>query len=382
MVNGGLFITLYDKETLNLYLETGIYGQHLPVTPADEQPSSSFYGTLADYSCIRDGTHVFFFLGREIYYAGQIDGPDNHGGFYLNGQTSEMSRRADAPLVWDESERYIEVGEPGKFLREAPEEDDDEEPDEYCQPFLIQFEPDELTGTFVVSDQFYLAVSQYPNLLPGNSITGFGFCTLTPGETDHLLRLMEEDAEGSIEPVADEDTSTIDLRDEKETTPFEPEYGISRASEANSELHLEGSLAANPQLCPPDMRPDDDIVCRQVPMVPPKPDPGNSDREDLCYYDGDNLIRNGTVPNTIIELKTGTANYETAQQLVRYLDSMYAMVGEDANEVDAFVYANRFTDGTYTDRPFDDFIPRHEDQIHKRVHDEHFTESAELSDFE
>lgn len=371
MENGGLFITLYDKETLKLYLENGIYGQHLNPQETDGNASSSFYGTLADYSCIRDGTHVFFFLGREIYYGGQIDGPNEHGGFYLNGETSEMGREANASLVWDESKRYVEVGEPGKFLREEPEDGEYNESDIYCQPYLIQFETNTLTGNYIVSDQFYLAVSRYRNLLPGNSITGAGFCTLTPGETKHLIELVEREQAGSIDAETGEDTSDIDLRDDRDITAFKPEYGISRASEANTELHLEASLAANPELCPPDMRPGGDTICRQVPLVPPKPDPGNSDREDLCYYDNSNKIREGTVPNTIIELKLRTANYETAQQIVRYLDSMYAMFGEDAEEIDAYIYANRFTDGTYTDRPFDDYITRYQDQVHKRIHDEY-----------
>lgn len=381
MPDGGLFVTLYDKETLRLYLDTGIYGQHLNPEPTDGKASSSFYGTLADYSCIRDGTHVFFFLGREIYYGGQIEGPEDYGGFYLNGKTSEMGRKADADLVWNESERYIEIGESGKFLRQEPEEGNYGDNDIYCQPYLIQFETDELTGNYIISDQFYLAISQYRNLLPGNSITGAGFCTLTPGETKHLLNLMEDGPEDSIEPVAEEDTAAIDLRDEAELTPFKPEYGISRASEAKTELHLEGSLAANPLLYPSEMRPNGDIICRQAPLVPPKPDLRNSDREDLCYYDGYNAIRDGTVPNTIIELKLGSANYETARQIIGYLDSLYTLFGEEASDIEAFVYANRFTDGTYTDKPFDDFITRYGDQIHKRIHDEHISDSSKPSDF-
>lgn len=354
MGNGGLFITLYDTKTLKLYLENGIYGQHLNPEPTDGKANRSFYGTLADYSCVRDGTYVFFFLGREIYYGGQIDGPVGHGGFYLNGQTSEMGRKANASLVWDESERYAEIDKKGKFLREEPDDGEYDSSDIYCQPYLIQFDTDELTGSYIVSDQFYLAVSQYRNLLPGNSITESGFCTLTPGETEHLITLLEQEPEGRIDPVAEEDTSDIDLRDEQDVTPFKPEYGISRAADAKTELHLEASLAANPELCPPDMRPNGDSICRQVPLVPPKPDLRNSDREDLCYYDGQNAIRDCTVPNTIIELKQGSANYATAQQVVRYLDSLYSMFGDEADDIEAFVYANRFTDGTYTDKPFDD----------------------------
>lgn len=382
MENGGLFITLYDEETLRLYLDKGIYGQHLNPEPTGGKAKSSFYGTLADYSCIRDGTHVFFFLGREIYYGGQIEGPEDYGGFYLNGRTSEIGRKAGSNLVWDESKRYQSLDEPGMFLRDEPEDGEYDEDDIYCQPFLIQFEADNLTGNYIISDQFYLAISQYRNLLPGNSITDSGFCTLTPGETRHLLELVEKQPEGDIEPTTKEDTSDVDLRDEYEVTPFKSEFGPSKASDAKTELHLEGLLAANPRLLPPEMRPDGNTICRQVPLVPPKPDLGKSDREDLCYYDSSNPIKNGTVPNTIVELKLGTANYETAEQIVRYLDSLYAMFGEEAEQIEAFVYADRFTDGTYTDKPFDDYVTRYEEQVHKRVHDHHIKQSSNITDFQ
>jgi len=375
MNQGGVFVTLYDEQTLRLYLEHGVYGQHLTPERTAGEAGRSFYGTLADYSCTRGGTHVFFFVGREIYYGGQIEKPNNYASFYLNGQTSQLGRNAGADLVWDESDRYIPTGDPGEFYREKP----DEEEEIYCQPFLIQFEPTELTGSFIISDQLYRQLSRYRTLLPSNSITGAGFCTLTPGETQHLLDLLEEEPAGDIKPVSKEDTEEVDFRKEREMTPFEPEYGISRASDATSELHLEGSLAANPQLAPPEMRPNGDVICRQVPLTPPKPELGKSDREDLCYYDIANPIRNGTVPNTIIELKTGTANYETAKQIVGYLDNMCAMFGDKVSDIKAFVYAERFTDGTYTDKPFDEFVTRYEDQIHKRVHDKHFQDTTDLS---
>ena len=59
MVQGGLFITLYDEETLQLHLDRGFYGQHR--SPEKNEPSSysNHYRTLADYACARQGEHAY-----------------------------------------------------------------------------------------------------------------------------------------------------------------------------------------------------------------------------------------------------------------------------------------------------------------------------------
>lgn len=75
----------------------------MPSEENEPSPYSNHYPTLADYSCARDGDHVFFFRDRQIFYGGQIVGSDEHDAFYLNGQRSQMERAADAPLVCDES---------------------------------------------------------------------------------------------------------------------------------------------------------------------------------------------------------------------------------------------------------------------------------------
>ena len=85
MPDGGLFITLYDENTLLLYLARGVYGQHMAPTYDKPSSHSAFYRTLADYSAARRGTHVFFFLKRKIYYGGQIVGSDKYGAFYIKG---------------------------------------------------------------------------------------------------------------------------------------------------------------------------------------------------------------------------------------------------------------------------------------------------------
>jgi hypothetical protein len=339
MEKGGLFVTLYDKETLKLYLEQGVYGQHM--TPQEGEPSSqsAHYKTLADYAAARDGKHVFFFLDREIYYGGQIVGSEEHGAFYINGQKSPMGREADAPLVWDESNRevYDETDESGVF-------DTGEQRGEKCQPFLIQFEDKRgLAGDYIISDQLYFELGEYPYPLPSNSIAGMGFCTITPAETDILLDLIENDSEGQIETTSDE---PVELTGEP--VPYSPEYGVSSLQEAHPEAHLEASIISNPNLLPESMQPDEATICRQVPISPFKP--SNIDQADVCYFTEDR-IRDGTIPNTVIELKISKAGKSAALQVKRYLQWLYDRLDEEAAEIEVYVLAPGYTS------TFDGYIP-------------------------
>ena len=68
MTISGVFIALYDQETLKLYLEKGIYG-FLMSPENQESPRSKHYNALADYSCLRKGQHVFFFLKGKSFMA-------------------------------------------------------------------------------------------------------------------------------------------------------------------------------------------------------------------------------------------------------------------------------------------------------------------------
>lgn len=186
MERGGLFITLYDKETLRLYLDRGVYGQHMNPEDGTPSPYSAHYRTLADYACGRKDKHVFFFLDREIYYGGQLKGPENHGAFYLNGQKSPMGREAEADLVWDESsrDRYEQTDEQGVFLR-------NDEDDGTSQPFLFLFEDQrDLAGTFVISDQLYFELGEYPYPLPSNTIEGMGVQYYNPWRDSDIARIV------------------------------------------------------------------------------------------------------------------------------------------------------------------------------------------------
>jgi len=339
MDEGGLFITLYDKDTLRLYLDEGVYGQHM--TPQEGTPSSqsAHYKTLADYAAARTGKEVFFFLDREIYYGGEIVGSEDHGAFYINGRQSPMGRKADAPLVWDETVRdeYESTGTPGVF-------DAGGERGEKCQPFLIQFEDEKsMAGDYIISDQLYFELGEYPYPLPSNSIAGMGFCTLTPAETDVLLRLLEEEPEGHMDPESDEPVQLTG-----DPVPFSPELGVGSVEEAHPEAHLEASVIANPELLPSHLHPDGATICRQVPISPFKP--ADMDQADVCYFDGER-IRDGTIPNTVIELKIRKAGKQAALQVKRYMAWLHDRIGDDAEKVTVHVYAPGFT------RTFDGYIP-------------------------
>ena len=203
-MTGGLFIALYDDESLKLYLDKGVYGFLMPPVFTDNPNSRSrHYHILADYACSREGTDVFFFLKRKIVYGGKIYGNRESGSFYLNGLTSPLGRAADAELFWDESVRakYFETDTPGVFRVER-------NGGMKSQPFMFQFRQNENSGKYILSDDLYFELGKYPYPLPSNSMQGMGFCTLTPGEVSTLHTLISQsnkriDFEGEGEGNAD-----------------------------------------------------------------------------------------------------------------------------------------------------------------------------------
>lgn len=187
-MTGGLFIALYDDESLKLYLDKGVYGFLMPPVFTDKPNSRSrHYHILADYACSREGTDVFFFLKRKIVYGGKIYGNRESGSFYLNGSTSPLGRAADAELFWDESVRakYFETDTPGVFRVER-------NGGMKSQPFMFQFRQNENSGKYILSDDLYFELGKYPYPLPSNSMQGMGFCTLTPGEVSTLQNLISQ----------------------------------------------------------------------------------------------------------------------------------------------------------------------------------------------
>lgn len=303
---------------------------------------SNHYPALADYSCGRDGTHVFFFMKRKIVYGGQLFGSKEFGAYYLNGNFFPIGEKANAPLVWDESQRacYDASGSPGIFLRKV--QDDIKE---RCQPYLIRFSDRiGLRGKTISSDELYFELGSYNYPLPSNSIQNMSFCTLTPREVDLLLELMERSSENIFHGTNEQ------IRLETEPIPFKPEHGITKVEEASNEAHIEASVLANPKLLPPILRPKENwTLCRQIPISPFKP--SQMDRADIVYF-SDEKIRNGTIPNTIIELKYRSAGKQEAKQILRYVRWLKKIVPDELERISLYLYAPSFK------RNFNDHIPR------------------------
>lgn len=79
-----------------------------------------------------------------------------------------------------------------------------------------------------------------------------------------------------------------------------PEYSVDSPENAHPETHLEASLITNPDLLPEHMRWKNATICRQIPISPFNP--SNTDQVGICYFT-ENKICDGTIPNTVVELK-------------------------------------------------------------------------------
>lgn len=313
MPTGGVFITLYDEETLKLYLARGVYGFLMKPIRGQMSSRSKHYNALGDYACVREDTHIFFFQKRKIVYGGQALGSKKYGAFYLNGAFSLLGEKAKAPVSWNEGERgkYLSTRTKGMFSIEKGKV--------RCQPYLIRFKDRiGIAGNWILSDQLYWELGKYPFPLPSNSISGMGFCTLTPGETNIALKLLKVHSKGSYPCVSKEE-----IRLEQKICAFRPKYGISSIKRGFqrkyfvNEAHLEAFVLANPQLLPKFLQPNaTDVLCRQVPMSPFKP--SDMDRANICYYTR-RKIREGMLPNKILELKVRKVVKKDVGQVVRYL---------------------------------------------------------------
>ena len=325
-IHGGLFIALYDEESLKLYLDKGLYGFLMkPVMTPKPTAQSRYYMILADYACSREGTDVFFFLKRKIVYGGKIYGNKDVGSFYLNGKTSPLGRKADAELFWDESVRskYYPTDNPGVFKITKDGADK-------AQPFMFQFVQNENTGKFIISDDLYFELGKYPYPLPSNSMQGMGFCTLTPGEVKTLNEL-----------IADTD-NRIDFSGLKEVnksgkeTVFRDDL-VSLDEDLVNEAQLEFTILASLEPFS-EFLTDDFVLCRQVPISPFKP--SEMDRADICLYSMNNPIKNGTIPNVVIELKKEKASKPAYEQVTRYLKWLEAITTqEEFDKVSVYIIA-------------------------------------------
>lgn len=335
MPSAGLFVTLYDQKTLALYLDRGVYGQLMSPAFGEPNTRSTHYKALGDYACIRDGTHVFFFRERKIIYGGQVVGSKNFGSFYLNGPYSPIGRKANSKIYWDESKRedYEATDKAGIFNVPQIQQTDKKR----CQPYLIRFKDKlDFKGRTISSDDLYFDLGKYGYPLPSNSISGMGFCTLTPGETEIAISLFRK----STEILKGKSDEKVYLEDNP--LQFDPKYGISSLREAVSEAHLEASVLANPDLLPAKLRPAEATLCRQVPISPFKP-LNQFDRADICYFSEDGIAE-GTVPNTILELKNEKAGKSEVAQIKRYADWLYRIVPpKEASRISFYLIAPSFT---------------------------------------
>lgn len=339
-MQGGLFIALYDEKTLKLYLNRGVYGFLMkPVYTDTPSSRSKHYAVLADYACSREGTNVFFFLKRKIVYGGKIYGNEDSGSFYINGLNSPLGRKSNANLFWDESPRYEATDKAGVFKVNGSDK---------SQPFMFQFIKTKDTGKYVVSDELYFELGKYPYPLPSNSMQGMGFCTLTPGEVSALMELIGNSKNKidfssceNIQKNGDEQLFDCDLVDIKDDF----------INEAQLEFTILSTL--KPFI---DFLSEDYILCRQVPISPFKP--MDMDRADICLYSLSEPIKDGTVPNIVIELKRGKANYKAYEQATRYLKWLEKITtAEEFEKIQAFVIADSFAkikrnkvDTTYEDK--------------------------------
>ena len=300
-----------------------------PVFADRPNPRSRHYHILADYACSREGTDVFFFLKRKIVYGGKIFGNHKSGSFYLNGLTSPLGRAADAELFWDESVRskYFETDTPGVFRVER-------NGGMKSQPFMFQFRHNEHSGKYILSDDLYFELGKYPYPLPSNSMQGMGFCTLTPGEVNTLRTLMSQSnkriefkGEGEIDKTGDGTLFNDGL--------------VSIQDDFVNEAQLEFTILTSIKPFA-DFLQDEYVLCRQVPISPFKP--SEMDRADICLYSLSNPIKNGTIPNVIIELKKDLGNRAAYEQVERYLKWIKNITfPEEYAKVKAYIIAPRIT---------------------------------------
>ncbi len=325
-MQGGMFVTLYDEKTLKLYLNKGLYGFLMKPTSVDSITSrSKHYAVLADYACSREGTDLFFFLNRKIVYGGKIYGNRDCSSFYINGQNSPLGQRTQANLFWDESSRYTRTATPGVFKVNGTDK---------AKPFIFQFNKNENTGKYIISDELYFNLGRkYPYPLPSNSMQGMSFCTLTPGEVAELINLLSQSDKSidfsecdDINKSGEErlfDNTLVDIRSEF-------------INEAQMEFSILSSLTTLHELFE-----NNYILCRQVPISPFKP--MDMDRADICLYSLDSPIKEGTIPNIVIELKKGKTNYHAYNQTVRYLNWLKMITTDkEFSKVKAFIIANSF----------------------------------------
>ena len=336
-MSSGLFILMVNEESVMASINKGVYGFLMPPIYEDKVPSrSKHYAVLCDYGCCYEGTEIFFFSNRKVFYGGKITTSNgNDPVFYLNGDTSPMGRKAN-------SERFIS-------LNKLHEETDDgiyylgknsRNQDRYrALPFVIKFEKNELSGKQIASDDLYFELGKYNFPFPSNAIQKTGLCTLTPKETEILINLMKK----SEIKVEYQQNNKIDVLDKKKLLFYKNLIDKDITNESHLEFQL---LADNEKL--------DNILSkaldlsgnenylkgRQIPLCPFRP--MQFDRADICLYDKNQPIKDGTLPNVVIELKKDVATYSAYEQVTKYLRWLEQITdSEEFKKIKAIIIAPR-----------------------------------------
>ena len=157
-----------------------------------------------------------------------------------------------------------------------------------------------------------------------------GVCTLTPGEVKTLNELISQ----SDKKIEFEGLGEIDKKGEE--TVFNDGL-ISLDEDLVNEAQLEFTILASLEPFA-DFLTDDYVLCRQVPISPFKP--SEMDRADICLYSMNSPIKNGTVPNVVIELKKERATKPAYEQVTRYLKWLEAITDkEDFEKVSVYIIA-------------------------------------------
>jgi RecB family endonuclease NucS len=175
---------------------------------------------------------------------------------------------------------------------------------------------------------------------------------MTPAEVRITLRLLQHDVAKTFRAVSSEATNIMG-----EPMRFSVDQGVARLTDAQSEAHLEASILANPSLLPQKIRPDRATLCRQVPICPFKP-ADDMDRADICFY-YEESIAEGSVPNTIIELKNERAGNGVSEQVVRYATWLRRRLGNQSASVRLCVLAPSFVRNWTIPREFRAQISNH-----------------------
>lgn len=181
-MSSGLFILMDGEESVKQCINKGVYGFFMPPVFEDEVNSrSKHYAVLCDYGCCYEGTEIFFFTRRKVFYGGRITKSNGDNPvFYLNGNTSPMGRKSNSEMFVDLSNVQPTTEDEGVYYLGKNTRNEDRN---RALPFVIEFETNELSGKQISSDDLYFELGKYNFPFPSNAIQKLAIVTLTPKGT-------------------------------------------------------------------------------------------------------------------------------------------------------------------------------------------------------